>query len=172
MSTAKKKSASPVTGAIDVAAEQFVTAADMVKGGIDAALDASAEQARAACAFEGVEFAGREHVDTALKAGEAYFAGIKGLNDLWFQSAKEAVRFNADAVKTLSGCKTPEALSEAQMKLMTGGVEAAMTNANAFSQAATKAVGDVTGQMGVPLSNPFTDAMTAPFAQFWNKTAA
>lgn len=172
MSTAKKKSASPVTGAIDVAAEQFVSAADMVKGGLDAALDASAEQARAACAFEGVEFAGREQVDAVLKAGEAYFAGIKGLNDLWFKSAKETVRFNADAVKTLSVCKTPEALSEAQMKIVTGGMEAAMANANTFSQAATKAAGDVASHLGNPLSTSLSEAMTAPFAQFWNKSAA
>lgn len=168
MSTAKKKSASPVTGAIDVAADQIVSAADMVKGGLDAALDASAQQTRAACAFEGVEFAGREHVDAAVKAGEAYFASLKSFNDMWFKSAKDAVRFNADAAKTLSGCKTPEALSEAQMKLMTDGMEAAMANANAFNEAATKAVGDVTGQFG----NPLSEAMTAPFAQFWNKSAA
>jgi len=170
MSTAKKKSASPVTGAIDAAADQFETAVDMVKGGVEAALDASAEQTRAACAFEGVEFAGREHVDAAMKAGEAYYAGLKDLNDLWFKSAKETARFNADAVKTLSGCKTPEAFGEAQMKIATGGMETAMANANTFTQAATKVVGGV----AEPLNNPFADAFApfAQFTQFWNKSAA
>lgn len=171
MSTAKKKSASPVTGAIDAAADQFETAVDMVKGGVTAALDATAEQTRAACAFEGVEFAGREHVDAAMKAGDAYFAGLKDLNDLWFKSAKEAMRFNADAVKTLSGCKTPEALSEAQMKIATGGMEAAMASANSFNEAATK----VASGVAEPLNNPFADAFSgsfAPFTQFWNKSAA
>lgn len=165
MATAKKKSAKdPVLGAIDAAAEQFETAADMVKGGMDAALDASAEQTRAACAFEGVEFAGRENVDATLQAGAAYFASLKGLNDLWFKSAKDAARFNADAAKTLTGCKTPEALSQAQMKIASGGFEAAMAAANTFGEAAAKAAGDAPS----PLDNPFVE----PFAQFWNKTAA
>ena len=165
MSTAKKKSTKdPVTGAIDAAAEQFETAADMVKGGFDAALDAGAEQARAAYAFEGIEFAGRENVEAALQAGEAYYTGLKGLNDLWFKSAKDAARFNADAVKTLSGCKTPEDLTQAQMKIATGGFEAAMAAANMFGEAAAKAAGDVSA----PLNTPFA----APFAQFWGKTAA
>lgn len=165
MSTAKKKTAAdPVSGAIDAAAAQFDSAADMVKGGLDAALDASAEQARSACAFEGVEFAGREQVDAALQAGEAYVASLKGLNDMWLKSAKDLARFNVDAMKSLSACKTPEELSQAQMKIATGGIEAAMASANSFGEAATKAAGDVSG----PLNTPFA----APFAQFWGKNAA
>lgn len=165
MSTAKKKAAKDtVTGTIDAAAEQFETAADMVKGGLDAALDAGVEQARAACAFEGVEFAGRENVDAALQAGEAYYAGLKGLSDLWFKTAKETARFNSDAVKALSGCKTPQDLSETQMKLATTGFEAAMASVNTLGQAAAKTVGDV--------SAPLNSTFAAPFAQFWNKSAA
>lgn len=169
MSTAKKKTAKdPVTGAVDAAAEQFVSAADMLKGGLEAAIDASAEQARSAYAFEGVEFAGRENLDTALKAGEAYFAGLKGLNDFWFSAAKDAARFNADAVKTLSACKTPEALTQAQMKLASDGMEAAVASANAFGEVASKAAGDVAAPLGMPTDSPFS----APFAQFWTKNAA
>jgi hypothetical protein len=161
MSTAKKKpSKDAVTDAMDAAAEQFATAADRVKGGLDAALDASAEQARAACAFEGVEFAGRETVDAALKASEAYYAGLKDLNDLWFNSAKEAARFNSDAVKALSGCKTPQDLGEVQCKLATQGFEAAMASANTLGQTAVKAAVKTAGDV------------SAPFAQYWNKSAA
>lgn len=173
MSTAKKKSnqdsAADSTayfnaGAIDAAAVQFAAVADMVKGGVDAALDVGAEQARAACAFEGVEFAGRENVDAALKAGEAYFAGLKNLNELWFKTAKEAARFNTDAVKALTDCKTSQDLSEVQRKFATDGFEVAMASANILSQAAAKVAGDVSAPLNVPFA--------APFSQFWNKSAA
>jgi len=167
MSTAKKKTNSkddPVLSAIDAAGAQFVTAADQVKEGLDAALDASAEQARAACAFEGVEFAGREHVDAAMQAGEAYYAGLKGLSDLWFKSAKEAAQFQVDAAKSLTACKTPEDLSQAQLKIATGGIEAAMASANTLGEAAAKTAGDVTGSLKTPFAGPF--------AQFWGKNAA
>ncbi|MCR4376640.1 MAG: phasin family protein [Rhodospirillales bacterium] len=161
MSTAKKKStndsaADSTAAALDAAALQFIAVADRMKGGFDAALDAGAEQARAACAFEGVEFAGRENVDAARKAGEAYYAGLKDLNDLWFETAKEAVRFHAATVKSLSVCKTPQDLSEAQMKLATSGFEVAMASANTLGQVMVKTAGEV----------------SAPFAQFWNKSAA
>ena len=174
MSTAKKKTAQnpaheSVIGAVDAATQQFSGAADMLKGGLDAALDAGAEQTRTAYAFEGVEFAGRENIDAALKAGEACFAGLKGLNDFWFKSAKDAARFNADAVKALSGCKTPEDLTQTQMKLATTGMEAAVATATAFGEVASKAAGEVSA----PLNFPFdATAFTAPFAQFWNKNAA
>lgn len=95
-------------------------------------------------------------IDAALKAGEAYCASIKDLNDLWFETAKEAVRFHAAAVKTLSVCKTPQDLGEAQMKLATSGFEAAMASANTLGQAVVKTAGEA----------------SAPFAQFWNKSAA
>lgn len=169
MSTAKKKAAKdPVTGAVDAVAEQFVGAADMLKGGVDAALDASAEQARSAYAFEGVDFAGRENFDAALKAGEAYFAGLKGLNDILFASAKDAARFNADAVKALSTCKSPEDLTQAQMKLASDGMEAAVATANTLGEAAAKAAGEVSAPFNMPLAGPFA----GPFAQFWTKNAA
>lgn len=169
MSTAKKKTTTPAAGAFDVAADHFETAVDMLKGGLDAAIDAGAQQARAAGAFEGVEFVGRENVDAALKAGEAYFANLKSLNELVFKTAKETVRFNTDAAKTLSGCKTAEDLTQAQMKIATGGFEAAMAAANTFGQAAAKAAGEVTQ----PLSAQFGTVLnTQPFAQFWTKTAA
>lgn len=169
MSTAKKKStkdsaADSTAGAIDAAALQFVAAADRAKGGLDAALDAGAEQARAACAFEGVEFVGRENVNAARKVGEAYYAGLKDLNDLWFETAKEAVRFHASAVKTLSACKTPQDMSEAQMKLAISGFEAAMASVNTLGQSAVKTASNVSA----PLNTVFAE----PFAQFWNKSAA
>lgn len=167
MSTAKKKSTSPVTGAVDAVAEQFESAADMIKGGVDAAIDAGAEQTRAACAFEGVEFAGRDNLDAALKSSEAYYASLKDLNDLVFKSAKEATRFNADAVKTLTGCKTPEDLTQAQMKLVSSSFENAMSLMDTFGKAATKAAGDVSAPLQAQFGQPFQ-----PFQQFWTKTAA
>jgi hypothetical protein len=173
MSAAKKKAEkAPAMDAVDAAADQFASAADMVKSSFDAALDAGAEQARAACAFEGVEFAGRENVDAALKAGEAYYAGLKDLSDLWFKTAKDAARFNSDAVKALSGCKTPQDLSQAQMKIATESFEVVMANANTFGEKASKVVGDVVTPLSAPLNAPFAGQFTGPFAQFWNKSAA
>lgn len=179
MSTAKKKATSPIAGAIDTAAEQFESAAAVVKGGVDAAIDAGAEQSRAAYAFEGVEFVGRENLDAAQKASEAYFASLKDMTDLMFKSAKDAGRYNADAAKKLSSCKTPEDFTQTQMKIATDGFENAMAAFNGFSKAASKAAGDVTG----PLSEQFGQSPfnmgpfdMQPFAQqmqaFWTKPAA
>lgn len=95
-------------------------------------------------------------IDAALKAGEAYYAGLKDLSDLWLTTAKETARFNADAVKAFSVCKTPQDLGEAQMKLAASGFEAAMASANTLGQAVVKTAGEA----------------SAPFAQFWNKSAA
>lgn len=179
MSTAKKKATSPLVGAIDTAVDQFETAADVVKGGLDAAIDAGAEQTRAAYAFEGVEFVGRENLDAAGKASEAYFAGLKDLTDLAFKSAKEAGRYNADAAKTLSACKTPEEFAQAQMKAVNDGFENAMAAFNGFSQAAAKVAGDVTDPLSKQFGqSPFNAAQfdMPQFAQqmqaFWTKPAA
>ncbi|MCK5575087.1 MAG: phasin family protein [Sphingomonadales bacterium] len=140
MSTAKKKTAKdtkdPVLGAIDAAGEQFNSAATMVQDAFGAALDAGAEQARAACAFEGVEGVGRENVDAARQASEAYYAGLKDLSDLWFKSARDVAEFNVSAAKTLSSCKTPEDLAQAQAKIASEGVEATMATAGTFGEAA------------------------------------
>ncbi len=119
MSTAKKKAAkAPVVDAIRAAAEQFDSATDMVKGGVDATLNATLDSV----AFEGADF-----------------TGLKSLNDLWFKAAKDATRFNVAAVETLSGCKTAEDFSAAQQKIASEGFQAAMATANAFGEAMTKA---------------------------------
>lgn len=165
MSTAKtKKTQNTTAGAFDAAVDQFSTVADMVQGGFDAALDAGADQARAACAFEGVEFAGREHVDAAMKASEAYFAGIKELNALWFKTAKDTARLNVEASKTLTACKTPEDFSEAHQKLASGGYEAAMAVANTFTETLTKVSSEV--------SAPLKDQFGAGFTPFWTQKSA
>lgn len=140
MSTAKKKTAKdtkdPVLGAIDAAGEQFNSAATMAQDAFGAALDAGAEQAHAACAFEGVDGVGRENVDAARQASEAYYAGLKDLSDLWFKSARDVAQFNVSAARTLSSCKTPEDLAQAQAKIASEGVEASMATAGTFGEAA------------------------------------
>jgi len=140
MSTAKKKTAKdtkdPVLGAIDAAGEQFNSAATMVQDAFGAALDAGAEQARAACAFEGVEGVGQENLGAARQASEAYYAGLKDLSDLWFKSARDAAQFNMAAAKSLSSCKTPEDFAQAQAKIASEGVEATMAAAGTFGETA------------------------------------
>jgi len=165
MSTAKKKAAATAaTSAIEAAADNFEATADMIKDGVDAAIKAGTEQAKAAQAFEGIEFPGRENLDAAVKAGEAYIAGIQELNGLFFKAAKDAVRFNTTAAQTLTGCKTPEEITEAQVKLAQSGFEAAVETSNTIGQAAFKVAGDVSA----PLSSHFGTA----YNDFVSKTAA
>ena len=163
MSTAKKK-ATAQAAAIEAAADNFEATADMIKDGLDAAIKAGTEQAKAAQAFEGVEFPGRENFDAAIKAGEAYVAGIQELNGLFFKAAKEAARFNADAAKTLSGCKTPEEIAQTNLKLAQSGFEAAVETGTAFGQAAMKVATEV--------SEPLTGQFGAAYNEFVSKTAA
>ncbi len=162
MTTAKKKE-TPVSGAVETAVTSFETTADMIKGGVDAALDASAEQARASSAFEGVEFAGRDNVDAALKCSQAYFSGLKELSGLVFKTAKDTARLNADAMKDLSGCTSPEDLSQAQMKIVSASFEAMMGMAKEFGQTATKVAGEVTE----PLNAQFSSQQS--YTKFWPK---
>lgn len=163
MSTTKKKAAAANT-AIDTAAENFEATADMIKDGVDAAIKAGAEQAKAAQAFEGIEFPGRENFDAAVKAGEAYVAGIQELNGLFFKAAKDAVRFNSDAAKALSACKSPEEITEAQAKLAQSGFEAAVETGTTIGKTAFKVAGDV--------SAPLTSQFGAAYNEFVSKTAA
>jgi len=163
MSTAKKKSVE-ATSAIEAAAENFEATVDMIKGGVDAAIKASTEQTNAAQAFEGVEFPGRENFDAAVKAGEAYVAGFQTLNDLFFKAAKDAVRFNSEAAKTLTGCKTPEEISAAQIKLVQSGFEAAVETGTAIGQTAYKVAGEV--------SEPLSSKLSSVYGDFAAKTAA
>lgn len=175
MSTQKTKktqsAAQSANGAFDAAVEQFATVADMVKGGLDAALDAGAEQTRAAYAFEGLEFVGRENVDAALKSSEACFAGAKDLSALWFKAAKDAARFNADAAQSFSACKSVEDLTQAQMALASNGFGAAMAVANGF----VEAFGKVSGDVSAPLKTQFGQfgQFGSAFTPFWmnNKVA-
>jgi len=164
MSTKKKATANTATAAIDSAAENFEAAADMIKDGMDAAIKAGTEQAKAAQAFEGIEFPGRENFDAAVKASEAYVAGLQQLNGLFFKTAKEAVRFNTDAAKTLTECKTPEDIAQTQLKLAQSGFEAAVEAGTVFGQTALKLAGD----MGAPLTSQFG----AAYNEFVSKTAA
>lgn len=163
MSTAKKK-ATAATSAIDAAADNFEATADMIKDGVDAAIKAGTEQAKAAQAFEGMEFPGRENFDAAIKASEAYVAGIQELNGLFFQTAKEVVRFNTDAAKTLTGCKTPEEVAQTQMKLAQSGFEAVVETGTTIGKTAMKVAGDV--------SEPLTGQFGAAYNEFVSKTAA
>ncbi|HEY9079102.1 phasin family protein [Magnetovibrio sp.] len=163
MSTAKKK-ADPAISAIDAVAENFEATADMIKDGLDAAIKAGTEQNQAAKAFEGMDFPGRENFDAAVKAGEAYVAGFQELNGLFFQAAKAAVRFNSEAAKTLSACKTPEELTSAQSKLVKAGFETAVETSTTIGQTALKVAGDVSA----PLSGQFG----AVYNDFVAKTAA
>jgi len=163
MSTAKKKS-DPAISAIDAVADNFESTADMIQGSLDAAIKAGTEQTKAAKAFEGMDFPGRENFDAAVKVGEAYVAGFQELNGLFFQAAKAAVRFNTEAAKTLSTCKTPEDLTTAQSKLAQSGLEAAVETSTTISQAAMKVAGDV--------SAPLTGQFGAVYNDFVSKTAA
>ena len=165
MTTAKKKAtAKTATDAIDSAAENFEAAADMIKDGVDAAIKAGTEQAKAAQAFEGIEFPGRENFDAALKAGEVYVAGLQELNGMFFKAAKDAVRFNTEAAKTLTECKTPEEIAQTQMKLAQSGFEAAVETSTAFGQTAMKLASDIGG--------PLTSQFGAAYNEFVSKTAA
>ena len=163
MSTAKKKS-DPAISAIDAVADNFESTADMIQGSLDAAIKAGTEQTKAAKAFEGMDFPGRENFDAAVKVGEAYVAGFQELNGLFFQAAKAAVRFNTEAAKTFSTCKTPEDLTTAQSKLAQSGLEAAVETSTTISQAAMKVAGDV--------SAPLTGQFGAAYNDFVAKTAA
>jgi len=163
MSTAKKKTATAAT-AMEAAAENFEATADMIKDGVDAAIKAGTEQAKAAQAFEGVEFPGRENFDAAVKVGEAYVAGIQELNNLFFKAAKDVVRFNTEAAQTLTACKTPEEISETQMKLAQSGFEAAVETGTTIGQTAMKVAGDV--------SEPLTGQFGAAYNEILSKTAA
>lgn len=165
MTTAKKKAtAKTATDAIDSAAENFEAAADMIKDGVDAAIKAGTEQAKAAQAFEGIEFPGRENFDAAVKAGEVYVAGIQELNGLFFKAAKDAVRFNTEAAKSLTACKTPEEIAQTQMKLAQSGFDAAVEAGTSFGQTALKLATEV----GEPISSQFG----AAYNDFVSKTAA
>jgi len=159
-----KKKADPAINAIEAVADNFDATADMIQGGMDAAIKAGSEQTKAAQAFEGMDFPGRENFDAAVKVSEAYVAGFQQLNGLFFQAAKAAVRFNSDAAKTLSGCKTPEDLTAAQTKLAQSGFEAAVETSNTISQAAMKVAGDV--------SAPLIGQFGAVYNDFVSKTAA
>lgn len=163
MSTAKKK-ATAQNSAIEAAADQFEATADMIKDGMDAAIKAGTEQAKAAQAFEGIEFPGRENFEAAVKAGEAYVAGMQELTGLFFKTAKQTVRFNTDAVKTLTECKTPEDVAQTQMKLAQSGFEVAVETSTTLGQAALKVAGD--------LGAPLTDQFGAAYNEFVSKTAA
>jgi len=156
MTTAKKKTVEAAS-AIEAAAENLEATVDMIKDGVDAAIKVTAEQAKSAQAFEGVEFPGRENFDAAVKAGEAYVAGFQTLNDLFFKAAKDAVRFNSEAAKTLSGCKTPEDVSAAQIKLVQSGFEAAVETSTAIGQTAYKVAGDVSAPLSSKLSTVYSD---------------
>ena len=167
--TAKKKTttnpnAASVVSAIDAAAEKFETAADTIKSNFDAAIKTSTEQAKAAQAFEGVDFPGRDQFDAAVKAGENYVSGLQELNDLFFKTAKDAMRFNAEAAKSLSECSSPEDIAQAQMKLAQSGFEAAVEASNTINQAALKVAGD----LGSPMAAQFGDA----YKDLVSKTAA
>ena len=165
MTTAKKKStAKATTDAIDSAADNFDAAADMIKDGVDAAIKAGTEQAKAAQAFEGIEFPGRENFEAAVKAGEVYVAGVQELNGLFFKTAKEAVRFNTEAAKSFADCKSPEDVAQNQMKLAQSGFEAAVEAGTTFGQAYLKLASD----LGAPFSNQFS----AAYNDFVSKTAA
>lgn len=146
-----KKKATAATSAIDAAAEQFETTADMIKDGLDAAIKAGTEQVNSVPALEGTEFPGRENFDASIKA---YVSGMQELNDLFFKTAKQAVRFNTDAAKTLTGCKTPEEVAQTQMKLAQSGFEAAVESSTTLGQAALK----VAGEMSEPLASQFGTA--------------
>ncbi|MBL4614146.1 MAG: phasin family protein [Magnetovibrio sp.] len=159
-----KKKSDAATSAIDAAAENFEATADMIKDGLDAAIKATTEQAKSVQAFEGTEFPGRENFDAAIKAGEAYVAGMQELNNLFFKTAKAAVRFNTDAAKTLTECKTPEEISQAQMKLAQSSFETAVEASTTLSQAAMKVAGDV--------SEPLTSKLGTAYNDLVSKTAA
>jgi len=163
MSTAKKKT-DAASSAIEAVAENFEATADMIKDGVDAAIKAGTEQTKAAQAFEGMDFPGRENFDAAVKVGEAYVAGFQELNGLFFQAAKAAVRFNSEAAKTLSTCKTPEELTTAQTKLAQSGFEAAVETSNTIGQAALKVAGEV--------SAPLADQFGTAYSDFVSKSAA
>lgn len=164
MTTKKKATATSAIDAIDAAAEKFETTADMIKDGLDAAIKAGTEQAKSVQAFEGTEFPGRENLDVVVKAGEAYVAGMQELNNLIFKTAKEAVRFNTDAAKILTGCKTPEEVAQTHMKLAQSGFEAAVESSTTIGQAALK----VAGEMSEPLTSHFGVA----YNDLVSKTAA
>ena len=167
MSTAKKKAdpaISAATTAIEAVADNFDATADMIKDGLDAAIKTGTEQTTAAKAFEGMDFPGRENFDAAVKVGEAYVAGFQQLNGLFFQAAKTAVRFNSEAAKTLSTCKTPEELTAAQTKLAQSGFEVAVETTNTLGEVAMKVAGDV--------SAPLTGQFGTAYNDFVSKTAA
>lgn len=164
MTAKKKASANPAATAIDTAAENFEATTDMIKDNVDAAIKAGTEQVKAAQAFEGMDFLGRENIDAAVKASEAYVAGVQTMNDLFFKAAKDAVRFNTDAAKTLSECKTPEELSEAQMKLAQSGFEAAVETSKTISETAMKLANEV--------SEPLTAQFGTAYKDLVSKTAA
>ena len=164
MSAKKKASATPATTAIDTAAENIDAAVDMVKDNVDAAIKAGAEQAKSAQVIEGMEFLGRDNIDAAVKAGEVYLSGVQAMNDLFFKAAKAAVRFNSEAAKSLSDCKTPEEISETQMKLAQSGFEAAVETSTEITQTAMK----LANEIGEPLVNQLGTA----YKDVVSKTAA
>ncbi|MCW8915853.1 MAG: phasin family protein [Magnetovibrio sp.] len=165
MSAKKKASAAnSAVDAIDAAAENFDAAANMIKDGVDAAIKAGSEQAKSAQNVEGFDFLGRDNIDAAVKAGEAYVAGFQTMNDLFFKAAKEAVHFNTEAAKTLSGCKTPEEISETQLKLAQSGFEVAVETSTEITQTAMK----LANEIGEPLVSQFGTA----YKDLVSKTAA